>query len=519
MSIVMKNIRTIYFTVMMLLMLSNYSMAQDLLTVKNILKIKNNVSLYANGSLTGVDGSSGEITNNGTLSLTGDWTNNVSSSFLNGTGDVVFNSAAASQTIEGTATTSFYDLTIDNSGGDVMLAQDIFVDHTLSMTTGDLDLQNSITDLGTTGTISGETETTRIKVGDIINNTGTIRSTCTLDGDESAYNPAHIGVQITNNNNLGDITILRGHQVQTGTGSFSGNTSVARYIELRNASDIMIDFGLDGNNKFAMNYWEEELNGYTESELIQYQWVKESTEEWWTPLTGTIDETNNLSTPDNSPYSSYFDDPNWYTINFNGKFTLGSISNPLPVEWLYFTANWQDETYSAVQLEWETASETNSDYYEIQRSGDDMTTWETINTVEAAGFSNQNIEYTDLDESPPADVDIIYYRLKQVDVDGNYKYSDVDAVLSPDNTIQIISIYPNPADDEISVEIEFTVDTHVYIYVWDKLGKIVMLKQAEVIVGNNEFRLDIRHLASSIYTIQAITENGHHKTEQKFVKQ
>jgi hypothetical protein len=45
-----------------------------------------------------------------------------------------------------------------------------------------------------------------------------------------------------------------------------------------------------------------------------------------------------------------------------------------------------------------------------------------------------------------------------------------------------------------------------------------MLKQAEVIVGNNEFKLNIRHLASSIYTIQVITENGQHKTEHKFVK-
>ncbi|MEA3447400.1 MAG: hypothetical protein U9Q98_02970 [Bacteroidota bacterium] len=79
------------------------------------------------------------------------------------------------------------------------------------MTTGELDLQNSTANLGTTGSITGETETTRIKVGDISSNTGTIRATCTLNGGESAYNPASIGVKITNNQSLGDITVVRGH--------------------------------------------------------------------------------------------------------------------------------------------------------------------------------------------------------------------------------------------------------------------------------------------------------------------
>ncbi|MEA3447401.1 MAG: T9SS type A sorting domain-containing protein [Bacteroidota bacterium] len=305
--------------------------------------------------------------------------------------------------------------------------------------------------------------------------------------------------------------------MQSGTGSYSANESIARYIELRNTSNDIIDFEMDANNKLEMNYWDAELNDHPEGELIYYQWVKESTEEWWTPLTGTIETATNLSTPDNSPYSTYFDPPNWYSLNFYGKFTLGSESTLLAVEWLYFTADWQDETYSSVQLKWETATETNSDYYEIQRS-DDMHIWETIKSTEAAGFSTQNIEYTDYDESPPADVDIIYYRLKQVDFDGNYKYSDIDAVIANDNVIEIISIYPNPADDEITVEIESTENTRIHIYVWDKLGKTVILKQAEVIKGKNVFNFDVSHLASSIYTIQAITESGQHKTEREFVK-
>ncbi len=188
----------------------------------------------------------------------------------------------------------------------------------------------------------------------------------------------------------------------------------------------------------------------------------------------------------------------------------------MPVEWLYFIADWEDETYSTVKLKWETASEVNVDYYAIQRC--ENANWETIKTTSAAGFSTQNLAYTDYDESPPADSDIIFYRLKQIDYDGNYKYSDVDVVVRSENAVDIISIFPNPADDEINLEIVSIKNTQTYIYVLDKLGKAVISRQAEIVKGKNEFSLNISHLAPSIYTILVITESGHHKTQKEFVK-
>ncbi|MEA3447399.1 MAG: hypothetical protein U9Q98_02965, partial [Bacteroidota bacterium] len=108
--IVMKNIKYILTPfVILILSLLNYGFSQ-VLTVKDPITIKASVGMYVKGALTGVNGTTGEITNNGTLNLRGDWTNNVSSSFLTGTGEVVFNSIAASQTIGGSSTTSFYDL-------------------------------------------------------------------------------------------------------------------------------------------------------------------------------------------------------------------------------------------------------------------------------------------------------------------------------------------------------------------------------------------------------------------------
>src|SRR6056297_1246505 len=256
--------------IMITCLISSQLTAQNLLTGKNPVDINGNVSLYVKGSVLGSAGNGSEISNDGIIKLTGNWTNNVASSFLNGPGEVVFNGSSGNQQIEGTQTTRFYDLTIDNIH-DLVLEQDMFVDNTINLTNGDLDLKNSVADLGTMGTIANESESTRIKVGDIINNTGTIQATRTINNitDE---NPANLGVLISNNTNLGNITIVRGHQLQSGTGTFSGNTSIARYIELRNASNELIDFEGNAANVISLNYWDAELNGQDEAALTQYQW-------------------------------------------------------------------------------------------------------------------------------------------------------------------------------------------------------------------------------------------------------
>lgn len=507
--------RNIVVLLFLILAVANHSLlSQNLLTVKNPVDIKGNVSVYVKGSVLGSAGTGSEISNDGIIKLTGNWTNNVASSFLNGTGEVVFNGSSGNQQIEGTQTTRFYKLTIDNIH-DVVLEQDIFVDDALSLTNGDLDLNNSTANLGATGMISGESESSRVKLGDIVNNTGTIQATRDIN-NAANYDPANLGVLITSDANLGNVTIIRGHQLQNGTGTFTGNTSIARYIELRNASDELIDFEVNAANSVRLNYWDAELNGQNETILSQYQWVSESAESWWTPLLGTINASSNVSTPDNNPYSDYFEEPNWYTLGFEGKYTLASKDNPLPVEWLSFSANWHDETYSMVDIQWETASETNADYFEVQRS-EDMSSWEYINTVEANGSSNQTSQYACFDNNPPNETETIYYRLKQVDNDGAYEYSKVAALTVPNELDDNISLFPNPADDAINLQFISGVDTPITVYIWDELGKNVISREIEIVAGLNLIRFDISRLAPAVYTMQIITMGGNKKIYRQFI--
>ncbi len=125
-----------------------------------------------------------------------------------------------------------------------------------------------------------------------------------------------------------------------------------------------------------------------------------------------------------------------------GAFSSTSVvSTPLPVELSAFTA--AVTGYEAVRLAWHTASEKNSDRFEVERSQDGQT-FAAIGKVAAAGTSLLPHTYELLDgKLPPATT--LYYRLRQVDADGTASYSPVRAVRLNDKLIAGLTLAPNPA--------------------------------------------------------------------------
>jgi hypothetical protein len=130
----------------------------------------------------------------------------------------------------------------------------------------------------------------------------------------------------------------------------------------------------------------------------------------------------------------------------NGMYlALGNTStyftNPLPIELLHFGARLNGEV---VDLNWATATETNNDYFVVERASRDLV-WEEILTVDGAGNSNTTINYSDVDRNPLYGTS--YYRLKQVDYDGSFTYSDVKSVLILDkggSSESDLTVFPNP---------------------------------------------------------------------------
>jgi len=134
-------------------------------------------------------------------------------------------------------------------------------------------------------------------------------------------------------------------------------------------------------------------------------------------------------------------------ISSFSPFTLGSttMNNPLPIELLTFEASKKSE--EAVLLEWSTASETNNDFFELEKSVDGVA-FETIGQVQGAGNSSRKLEYDFVDNAPVEGWN--YYRLRQVDFDGTSTYSEIRQLLfEPGNKNSKIVVWPNPVREKM----------------------------------------------------------------------
>lgn len=411
------------------------------------------------------------------------WENN--GTFTPSTSQVSF-VGSADQIITGSSNTAFYNLKLNKSGGDLLLSKDISVSNNLTMTAGDFDLQNSSVDLGATGIIQSETESNRIKVGDPSTNTGTIYYTRTVNS-VSGYDPANLGIAITTDQNLGSITVVRGHQRQQGTGSYTSNYSLARYYIVPGIGEI------DGSNSnVQLFYWEAELgvSHPDESNLVAYQQIVEGGSNVWTPLDGAVSVASNYVLPAASPYDSYVYGDAYASLTFNDRFTIGSSDAPLPVELLSFTAEKFGD--DVVDLKWQTVTEVNSDYFIVQRSSDGLN-WENINRVAAAGNSNSIINYQLFDYEPLFGQS--YYRLKQFDFGGAFTYSQIRTVSF--DQFAIINVYPNPTSGPVYIDSEYAVD----IQVFDFSGRVILQKE-------NSNSCDLSDQAAGVYYVRISTQTS-----------
>jgi hypothetical protein len=187
---------------------------------------------------------------------------------------------------------------------------------------------------------------------------------------------------------------------------------------------------------------------------------------------------------------------------------MATFSSPLPIELLSFEAFCKAPV---VWLEWTTASEENTSYFELERSLDGIT-FETIGTRLAAGNSNSVINYSITDNNAP--VSKAYYRLKQFDLDGKYTISDV--IIVNCSSTGGISFFPNPATETIDLQINFNEQTAVNIIIYDAIGQVVMQKTKQCNAGNNVLELSIRQLPPAIYTL--VVESRFERWTEKLVK-
>ncbi|MEZ4938421.1 MAG: LamG-like jellyroll fold domain-containing protein [Crocinitomicaceae bacterium] len=177
-------------------------------------------------------------------------------------------------------------------------------------------------------------------------------------------------------------------------------------------------------------------------------------------------------------------------ITDRGEFVIASTIITLPVEMTIFDIYSQD--HQAI-LFWETESEINNSHFEILRSSNGQI-WEFIGSVEGKGNSTEKTEYQYIDSNPLPDIS--YYRLKQVDFDGQHKLSDIRSFQMTDLSIQL---YPNPTKDILTI---VGVKDYSSIFVYDIFGrKISILIEKN---GQNKM-LSFKNFPKGVYFIHIQT--------------
>ncbi|MEM9546000.1 MAG: T9SS type A sorting domain-containing protein [Bacteroidota bacterium] len=165
----------------------------------------------------------------------------------------------------------------------------------------------------------------------------------------------------------------------------------------------------------------------------------------------------------------------------------------LPIDLVYFKAIQRDKQ---VLLEWMTSSELNNEGFEVQHSKDGKK-WKKLRYVKGNGTTTAAHRYETIDYHP--NVGSNYYRLKQMDFDGNYEYSNVEHVNIKSANNPVVSIFPNPSRDIITIEGDFE---NASIQVFSVDGKLIRNFKNQ----NKRVKINLTGIPNGIYFIKIVTD-------------
>jgi len=192
-------------------------------------------------------------------------------------------------------------------------------------------------------------------------------------------------------------------------------------------------------------------------------------------------------------------------------------STPLPVKLIVLSAN---KVKDDILVAWQTASEMNSDRFEVERLGSALEAeWTTIGKVKAAGNSNslRNYQFSDDKFAQLQNSQTIFYRLKIVDYDGSFEYSNIVSVSNESNNQESVFIYPNPFFENLIIKVNCLEAINAYVEVKDISGRILFEKLIQV--QNGLLLQSIESLADlneGVYFISVVIKGKLHV--QKVIK-
>lgn len=197
----------------------------------------------------------------------------------------------------------------------------------------------------------------------------------------------------------------------------------------------------------------------------------------------------------------------WGDLNGNSANTIGpssTLSTPLPVKLVNFSAVREGNTAT---LTWSTSEESNSDYFEVQRSGDSKV-WENLKTVTAKGESSVEVHYSAVDDSPMNGNN--FYRLKMVDKDGTFALSKIRNVEFEFKTGY--TLFPNPVSDKLNFRSTEDWNSVASIKIYNAQGVEVYTSPSVPVK-----EVDVKNLPSGTYVVKLSRKKSRQSQNYKVV--
>ena len=426
------------------------------------------------------------------ITTSGNWTNN-GATFTHGNNTVSL--TGASKTIGGTASTTFNNLAL-NGGSTYSLGIAQIVSNTLSFSGGskltlssfnltvnngisNSDASNFIVTNGTGKLIQGNFTANQYKLYPI-------------GFSSSSYTPCWVKPSsVTGTDNYG----LRVKD----NDAFNGLSCTPKSAKCVNRTWFLTDNvsgTVNANIKFQWNSIDEVLP-FDRSNIV----ISRCDGGAWSQLTNVNHNSSSLQADVDFSASAVLT----RSPNRGSEFGFNLESpNALPIELLYFTAK---QSGTKVKLDWATASEQNNDYFVVERSQDGANFAEVFRK-KGAGNSVNTLYYNGFDNAPLEGVS--YYRLKQVDYDAKFKYSDIQSVNFKFDPAEIgIKIYPNPAvDNKFTVDYTIEKADQVEVYFYNSIGQLIHKEEWVTNKGINTKEFYFPEVSEGMYILELKASDG-----------
>lgn len=466
-------------------------------TIGTGIEVLGNLLVHSNGQLDFEDGTAAA---DGRFRLHGNWTNqNTGNGFAEGESIVEFVGSTLQTIAKTSGSENFYTVVVNKTAGNLQnTASDMVVEHDMTFTNG-IVLTSAAAYLlfEAAATATSASNASHVD-GPVIKetNTGSITNFTYPTGDQGTYGA--IGIETRFHH--GEFYIAE--YFHTGYGNYTVNAAELDHVSTHEYWMLDELVGGTGENLRVTLHWGAHsgvvtpssirvAHFFTQAPSTSNQWEREGASPiiTGTAAAGTV-------TSD-------------YVTSFS-PFTLGDMVDhiALPLELLRFEAEKVERTGV---LTWEVANENAGDRYCIERSHNAQD-YETLACFDAT--SDRAIAaYKYIDEAPLAGYN--YYRIHQIDYVGEHHYSYIRA-LKFDDLGAMVLVYPNPAHQQLIVELPLLEKGQFSIAITDVLGR--QLAETKVAQGETKHMVNTEKLAAGTYVLRIQAPNGSVQSQKITIK-